>query len=92
MIQGSKCTDKQSLLDGTRVKGWVDIETVATRNLAMLNRATALGDSTIQPQNTLEALKKDRGGQQSACINDQWRLCFRWMPAGPENIEIVDHQ
>ena len=22
-------------------------------------------------------------------INQQWRICFTWTPAGPENVEIV---
>lgn len=59
--------------------------------LAMLNRAAVLGDLKIPPQNSLEALKKDRRGQHSIRINDQWRLCFRWTPVGPENVEIVDY-
>ena len=24
-------------------------------------------------------------------INDQWRICFRWTDAGPEDVEIVDY-
>ncbi|PID96675.1 MAG: plasmid maintenance system killer protein, partial [Actinomycetales bacterium] len=24
-------------------------------------------------------------------INDQWRICFVWTSAGPENVEIVDY-
>ncbi len=27
----------------------------------------------------------------SGIINDQWRLCFRWTAAGPEDVEIVDY-
>ncbi len=81
----------QSLFEGRRVKGWGDIETVAMRKLAMLNRAAVLGDLKIHPQNSLEALKKDRRCQHSICINDQWRLRFRWKPAGPENVEIVEY-
>jgi proteic killer suppression protein len=23
-------------------------------------------------------------------INDQWRICFRWTTAGPEDVEIVE--
>jgi toxin HigB-1 len=41
--------------------------------------------------NHLEALKGDRDGQHSIRINDQWRICFRWTPAGPTDVEIVDY-
>lgn len=91
MILGFKCRDTQKLFDGVRVKRWVNIESVAIRKLAMLNRAAALTDLKIPPQNKLEALKKDRKGQQSIRINDQWRVCFRWTANGPKDIEIVDH-
>ena len=91
MILSFKCKDTQGLFGGRRVKGWVNVETVAMRKLAMLNRAAVLGDLKIPPQNNLEALKKDRRAQHKIRINDQWRLCFKWTPAGPENVEIVDY-
>ena len=91
MIIGFKCKDTQKLFDGVRVKRWVNIESVAMRKLAMLNRAEQLTDLKIPPQNKLEALKKDRKGQYSIWINDQWRVCFRWTVNGPKDIEIVDY-
>jgi proteic killer suppression protein len=33
----------------------------------------------------------NRGGPSSLRINDQFRLCFRWSPAGPAGVEIVDY-
>ncbi|MCT0232856.1 type II toxin-antitoxin system RelE/ParE family toxin, partial [Synechococcus sp. CS-1327] len=33
----------------------------------------------------------DRHGQHSIRINDQFRLCFHWTEAGPEDVEIVDY-
>lgn len=38
----------------------------------------------------LEALQRDRHGQHSIRINDQWRICFVWTAAGAEQVEIVD--
>jgi toxin HigB-1 len=43
------------------------------------------------PANCLEALIKDRKGQHSIRVNDQFRVCFRWTATGPEDVEIVDY-
>jgi plasmid maintenance system killer protein len=43
------------------------------------------------PSNRLKALEGSRKGQFSIRINDQWRICFEWGDAGPENVEIVDY-
>lgn len=29
-------------------------------------------------------------GQHSTRINDEWRVCFRWTKAGPEEVTITD--
>ena len=39
----------------------------------------------------LEKLGGDRAGQHSIRINDQWRICFRWTKAGPEDVSITDY-
>ena len=57
----------------------------------MLDDATELRDLRAPPANRLEALKSDRAGQHSIRINDQWRLCFVWTAAGPEQVQIVDY-
>ena len=46
---------------------------------------------TTPTGNRLEALRGDRAGQYSIRINDQWRICFVWTHAGPEEVEIVDY-
>lgn len=61
------------------------------RKLAMLNAAATLLDLRIPPGNRLEALSGDRAGQYSIRINDQYRVCFRWTKAGPEDVEICDY-
>jgi proteic killer suppression protein len=57
----------------------------------MLDAAVSLGSLSVPPGNRLEALKGDRKGQHSIRINDQWRICFRWTGAGPQDVEIVDY-
>jgi len=57
----------------------------------MIDNAVKLDDLRSPPGNKLEALKRDRIGQHSIRINDQWRICFRWTDAGAEQVEIVDY-
>jgi len=59
--------------------------------LTALDAAVALEDLRFPPGNHLEALKGDRVSQHSVRINRQWRICFRWTPNGPEDVEIVDY-
>jgi len=63
---------------------------VASRKLDALDQAEELNDLRAPPGNHLEALKKGRKGQHSIRINDQYRFCFRWTDAGPEEVEVVD--
>jgi len=63
----------------------------ALRKLLILDAAEALDDLRVPPGNRLEKLKGDRAGSYSVHINQQWRICFRWTAAGPEDVEIVDY-
>lgn len=67
------------------------IHKTTNRKLHLLDAAPTLGALRVPPGNRLEALKGDRVGQHSIRINDQWRICFRWTEAGPEDVEIVDY-
>lgn len=64
---------------------------VAQRKLDLLNAAVSLDSLRIPPGNHLEALSKDRQGQHSIRINDQYRICFIWTDKGPERVEITDY-
>jgi proteic killer suppression protein len=90
-IQAFKCEDTRDLFEGIRCRRFVNIETVAMRKLAMLNRAAVLEDLRIPPNNRLEALQGDREGQHSIRVNRQWRVCFIWTEGGPKDVEIVDY-
>ncbi len=67
------------------------IQGVAERKLAQLAAAQTLEFLRSPPGNRLEALKRDRAGQHSIRINDQWRVCFVWTDSGPADVEIVDY-
>ena len=64
---------------------------VARRKLDQLDSVVRLDELRIPPGNRLEALSRDRGGQHSIRVNDQYRICFAWTSSGPANVEIVDY-
>jgi proteic killer suppression protein len=68
-----------------------NMQQVALRKLRMLNRASDLRDLRIPPANRLEKLSGNRAGQWSIRINDQWRVCFRWIGGDAFDVEIVDY-
>jgi toxin HigB-1 len=68
-----------------------DLIRPARRKLVMLAEAKALKDLRSPPSNHLETLKKDRTGQHSIRINDQWRICFVRTGSDSENVEIADY-
>jgi proteic killer suppression protein len=73
------------------VRRFAAIERAARRKLLVLQAARALEDLRVPPGNRLEALKGDRIGQHSIRINDQWRICFRWLEGEAHDVEIVDY-
>jgi proteic killer suppression protein len=64
---------------------------MAFRKLDQLDAATELNDMAIPPGNRLEKLRGAQARQHSIRINDQYRICFRWTEAGPDEVEIVDY-
>jgi proteic killer suppression protein len=73
------------------LKRFVNIESVARRKLSLVHAAGSLEFLRVPPGNRLEALKGNRAGQYSIRINDQFRVCFRWIGGHAEDVEIVDY-
>ena len=91
MIQSFRDERARRLLIGERVPGLGVIEEAARGRLLRLNAAASVRDLAAIRGNNLEPLKRDRAGQFSIRINDQFRICFTWEQKGPSNVEIVDY-
>lgn len=57
----------------------------------MLDAAEVLEDLRVPPGNRLERLSREREGQYSIRINEQWRICFTWRDGDAYEVEIVDY-
>jgi proteic killer suppression protein len=68
-----------------------DIARRAVRKLEYIDLATCLEDLRVPPGNRLHRLEGDRKGQYSISINDQWRICFRFLDGDAFDVEITDY-
>jgi len=92
MMRGFKNSATEAVFSGECPKGFpANLVKVARRKLEMVNAAIALTDLRAPPGNRLEALGRDRKGQHTIRINDQYRVCFVWTDDGPKDVEIVDY-
>ena len=92
MIRSFKDRVTEAVFGGESPKGFPSaLVKIARRKLGYLDAAIDLRDLRQPPGNRLEALKGDRQGQHSIRINDQFRICFRWTPQGPKNVEVTDY-
>jgi len=92
VIRTFKKKDAEMIFDGMFVKSLENqIQQRAREKLKYLDSAVDLRDLMIPPSNQLEALEGDRAGQYSIRINQQWRICFRWLNGDALDVEIVDY-
>ena len=91
MIQSFKGKKTRRLFEGNRVPEFQAFAKQAEKRLRVLDAADTLEALMMLPSNRFNALSGNRKGQFSIRINDQWRICFEWSDAGPENVEIVDY-
>jgi len=68
-----------------------DILKRALRRLEYIDLAACLDDLKVPPSTRLHPLKRDRAGQHSLSINEQWRICFRFIDGDAYDVEITDY-
>jgi proteic killer suppression protein len=68
-----------------------DVARRAVRKLEYVDLATCLDDLKVPRGNRLHALGRDRKGQHSIAVNDQWRICFRFIDGDAYDVEITDY-
>jgi proteic killer suppression protein len=92
MIKKFKCKETEKIfnMEASNVLP-KDIQQRAYNKLRMIHNAATIYDLRIPLSNSLEKLKKDRTGQHSIRINNQWRICFRWANGDAHDVEIVDY-
>ncbi len=92
MIRSFRDKRTEAVATGRVGKGFPsDLVRAAQRKLFMIDSAVDLDDLRSPPGNRLEALHGDRRGQHSVRINDQFRVCFRWLDGAAEDVEITDY-
>jgi toxin HigB-1 len=67
-----------------------DVAGRAARKLEYVDLAAQVEDLKVPPGNRLHMLEGDRKGQHSISVNDQWRICFRFVDGDACDVEICD--
>ena len=68
-----------------------DILRRARRKLEYIDLATRLDDLRVPRGNRLHQLRGDRKGQFAISINDQWRICLRFIDGDAYDVEVTDY-
>ncbi len=63
----------------------------AVRKIEYVDLAARLSDLRTPPGNRLHALRGDRQGQHAIAVNDQWRVCFRFIDGDAFDVKICDY-
>lgn len=68
-----------------------DVAKRAARKLEYVDLAARLEDLNVPRGNRLHALSGDRKGQYAIAVNEQWRICFRFIDGDAYDVEICDY-
>ncbi len=85
-IQSFSCPDTEALFTTGKSGKFANIRDVAARKLTQLDSAPSLTFMKMPPGNDL----KFYDDAWHIRINQQWRLIFKWGPAGPHDVRIDD--
>jgi toxin HigB-1 len=90
-IVSFRCSETRAAFETGKSKRFANILSALRGRLLRLDEARALDDLSRPPGNRLEPLRGNRAGQHSIRVNAQFRVCFRWTPDGPADVECVDY-
>lgn len=68
-----------------------DVVRRVVRKLEYVHLASVLNDLRTPLGNRLHALKGNRRGQHAIAVNDQWRICFRFVDGDAYDVEVCDY-
>jgi proteic killer suppression protein len=92
MIKTFKCKETENIFNRNYSKKLPhDIQRAAFRKLRIIDRSKTLTDLKVPPANRLEMLSGRRKGQYCIRVNDQWRICFKWVDNNALEVEITDY-
>lgn len=85
-IQSFICVDTMNLFTTGKCAKFANIKKAAERKLAQLDAAPSINFMRAPLGND----RKEYDGAWHVRINGQWRLTFKWGPAGPYDVLIED--
>jgi proteic killer suppression protein len=92
MIRSFRDGETEKIFSGKRSRRFPsDIQERALAKLRLIAAASDLDDLRIPPSNRLHLLKGKLNGYHAIRINDQWRVAFRWIDGGAEDVKITDY-
>ena len=68
-----------------------DLARRALRKLDLVHVAARLSDLRVPPGNRLHPLKGNGAGHHAIAVNDQWRICFRFVDGDAYDVEFCDY-
>jgi proteic killer suppression protein len=91
MIRSFVDKETEQVFNHRHSRRFAAFERVAFRKLRQIHTVSTVEELYQPPGNMLEKLRRDRAGQWSLRINDQYRICFRWSDGDAYEVEIVDY-
>ncbi|MBP9758156.1 type II toxin-antitoxin system RelE/ParE family toxin [Candidatus Dojkabacteria bacterium] len=91
MIKSFKSKETAEIFNNQFCGKFGELTRKAQLKLKIINAACNLHDLSIPPGNRLEKLKGNKADIYSIRLNDQWRICFKWVNDNAWEVGIVDY-